>query len=207
MYTLYTIPGSCSTGITVLMEKLGVEYNLVKRDDVPNYNEIVPTNQVPAIKTENGNIITEGAAIAMYLLDKHGKELLPENIDERANFYQWLNFDYSTLHPAYGKLFSIVGNTDISDEIKSEVMQYFADTLSQLWNILDKHLLGRKYILGDTPCHVDYMATVYSSWNHYFPDTKIILGDNLKRFINDVSALPEFKAGYLAENIEFAVAA
>ncbi len=49
MYTVYTIPGSCSSGIVVLLEKLQVEYTAVKREDVPNYSEIVPTNQVPAL--------------------------------------------------------------------------------------------------------------------------------------------------------------
>lgn len=56
-----TLPGSCSTGIAVLLEKLGVPYQLIKRNDIADYQEIVPTNQVPALKTENGRIITEGA--------------------------------------------------------------------------------------------------------------------------------------------------
>jgi|GEM_PF-6803573 len=34
MYTLYTIPGSCSSGITVLLEKLQLEYSPVKRDSL-----------------------------------------------------------------------------------------------------------------------------------------------------------------------------
>ena len=71
MYTLYTIPGSCSTGITVLLERLELDYQLLKLDEVKGYSSIVPTKQVPALKTKEGQILTEGGAIALYLLEKH----------------------------------------------------------------------------------------------------------------------------------------
>jgi len=203
MYTLYTLPGSCSTGIVVLLEKLGVPYQLIKRNDVPDYQSMVPTNQVPALKTEDGRVIAEGAAIALYLLEKHDNAMLPTGIDKRSEFYQWLNFDYSTLHPAYGRMFAIAYKVKLSDEVKADTLQQLADSVSSLWAILDKRLETRKFILGDRPTHADYMAAVYSSWNAGFADTKIKLGDNVKRFIADVASLPEFKAAYEKEQIEF----
>lgn len=206
MYTLYTIPGTCSTGIAVLMEKLGVSYKSVKRDDVSDYTSIVPTNQVPALKTKDGKVITEGGAIALYLLEKHGKELLPSNLEARAEFYQWLNFDYATLHPAYSKLFATAWNPNLNDKTKAQIMQEFGDKLSSLWAILDKCLANQKFILGNEPCHVDYMAALYTSWNNFFPNTKITLGENVKRFVKDVQALPEFEAGYAADGAEFKAA-
>ena len=69
MYTLYSIPGTCSTGITVLLTRLGLDFEVIKRDDVPNYSDIAPTNQVPALK-DGDQIITEGSAIVLYLLEK-----------------------------------------------------------------------------------------------------------------------------------------
>lgn len=203
MYTLYTLPGSCSTGIAVLLERLGVHYQLIKRNDVPDYQKMVPTNQVPALKTEEGRILSEGAAIALYLLEKHDNDMLPTDIEARSEFYQWLHFDYSTLHPAYGRMFAISFKIKLSDQIKAETLQQLADTVSSLWAILDKRLATRKFILGDKPTHVDYMAAVYSSWNAGFADTKIELGENVKRFIADVASLPEFKAAYEKEQVEF----
>jgi glutathione S-transferase len=203
MYTLYTLPGSCSTGIVVLLEKLGVPYQLIKRNDVPDYQEMVPTNQVPALKTEGGRILTEGAAIALYLLEKYDNDMLPTDIEARSEFYQWLHFDYSTLHPAYGRMFAIAFKIKLSDEVKEKTLQQLADTVSSLWTILDKRLETRKFILGDKPTHADYMAAVYSSWNAGFANTKIEMGKNVKRFIADVASLPEFKAAYEKEQIEF----
>ncbi len=203
MYTLYTLPGSCSTGIVVLLEKLGVSYQLIKRNDVADYQQMVPTNQVPALQTENGRVIAEGAAIALYLMEKHDNTMLPKELEARSEFYQWLNFDYSTLHPAYGRMFAIAYRAKLSDKDKAETLQLLADTVSSLWAILDKRLETRTFILGDQPTHVDYMAAVYSSWNAGFADTKIELGKNVKRFIADVAALPEFEAAFEKEQIAF----
>lgn len=203
MYTLYTIPGSCSSGITVLLEKLQIEYTPVKREDVPNYQEIVPTNQVPALKTEDGQIITEGAAIVLYLLEKHNSTMLPAGPGEKAEFLRWMMFDYATLHPAYGRMFAINYKVQIDENEKLNVLKQLAEYTNSLWSILDKELEKKKFITGDNPTIVDYLATVYASWGKNFPDVPITLGDNVKRLINTVASLPEFQAGYKKENIEY----
>ena len=203
MYTLYTIPGSCSSGITVLLEKLQLEYTPIKREDVPNYSDIVPTNQVPALKTPDGQIITEGAAIVLYLLEKHNSPMLPADLSQKAEFLRWLMFDYATLHPAYGKMFAIQYKAQMDENEKIEVLKQLAPNVASLWAILDKELEKKKFITGDQPTIVDYLATIYSSWGKNFTDIKITLGKNVERLVEQVSALPEFQAGYKRENIEF----
>lgn len=203
MYTLYTIPGSCSSGIVVLLEKLQLEYKTVKREDVEKYTDIVPTNQVPALLTDDGQVITEGAAIALYLLEKHNSSMLPEDLGQKAEFLRWLMFDYATLHPAYGKMFAIQFRTQLDDDAKKDVLGQLAESVSFLWAILDRELAEKKFITGEQPTIVDYLATIYSSWAKNFPDVTINLGANVERLINEVSALPEFQAGYKKEDIEF----
>ena len=203
MYTVYTIPGSCSTGIVVLLEKLQLDYQTLKREDVENYQDLVPTNQVPALKTETGQIITEGAAIVLYLLEKHRPDLLPPTLEAKAEFYRWLFFDYATLHPAYGKMFALSYRTTLDDENKNLALKQLAEGVSSLWAILDKELEEKKFITGDTPTIVDYLAAIYASWGNTFPHIPIIIGSNVRRLIDDISALPEFQAGYRKEGIEY----
>lgn len=203
MYTLYTIPGSCSSGITVLLEKLQLEYTPVRRDDVANYSEIVPTNQVPALQTPDGQIITEGAAIVLYLLEKHNSPMLPGDLAQKAEFFRWLFFDYATLHPAYGRMFAVQYKVQIDETEKRNAVQQMSQYTSSLWAILDKELTKKQFITGDQPTIVDYLAAVYSSWGKNFQGIDIILGDNVKKLIETVSNLPEFQAGYRKENVEF----
>lgn len=207
MYTVYTIPGSCSSGIVVLLEKLQVPYTPVKREDVSEYSSIVPTNQVPALKTENGQIITEGAAIALYLLERHQSTMLPKDISQKAEFLRWLMFDYATLHPAYSKMFAVHFKLELNEHEKTKALRQLAVSLSALWAILDKELEKKRFITGDQPTIVDYLATIYSSWGNNFPDIKITLGKNVERLIDEVSQLPEFQAGFRKENAEFKKAA
>ena len=207
MYTLYSIPGTCSTGITILLEKLAVDFKTVAREDVPNYTEIVPTNAVPALKTEDGQIITEGAAIVLYLLEKHNSDMLPADLSEKAEFLKWLMFDYATLHVAYSKLFTIAMKVKMDEAEQANVMQQLGDQTSALWEIVDKRLSDKTFIMGDQATIVDYLMAIYSSWGNYFPNVKISLGQNVERFIADVQALPEFKAGFQTEQIQFKAAA
>ena len=202
MYTLYTIPGSCSSGITVLFEKLQLEYTPIKREDVSDYSAIVPTNQVPALKTPEGQIITEGAAIVLYILEKHKSSMLPADLAQKAEFLRWLMFDYATLHPAYGRMFAI-NRAKMEEQEKISVLKQLAAYVSSLWAILNKQLEKHTFITGDQPTVADYLATIYSSWGKNFPDIDITLGNNVQRLVDQVSALPEFKAGYKKENIEF----
>lgn len=205
MYTLYSIPGSCSTGITVLLKKLDVPFTVLTRDETPHYKEIVPTNQVPALKIGD-QVITEGAAIVLYLLEKHGADMLPSDLNQKAEFMQWLMFNYATLHPAYSKIFGI--NAVAHDAAnKAEIKQRAADALSNTWKIVDDRLATQKYIFGDTPTILDYLVTIYTSWNNYFPDLTITYGDNVQRLVNDIIELPEFKQAYDFEKTTFKHAA
>lgn len=203
MYTLYTIPGSCSSGITVLLEKLQIPYTPVKREDVENYIELVPTNQVPALQTPAGQIITEGAAIVLYLLEKYESPMLPGDLMRKAEFLRWLMFDYATMHPAYGRMFAIRFRVQMDESERTSVLKQLAGQVSRLWAILDKELEKKRFITGDEPTIVDYLAAVYASWGENFPDAGIVLGNNVKRLIDEVSVLPEFRAGYKKENLEY----
>jgi glutathione S-transferase len=203
MYTVYTIPGSCSSGVIVLLEKLQLEYEPVKREDVANYSEIVPTGQVPALKLPDGQIITEGGAIVLYLLEKHNSPMLPADLSKKAEFLRWLMFNYATMHPAYGRMFAIQYKIQIEENEKISALKQLAPYASSLWAILDKELEKKKFITGDQPTIVDYLATIYSGWGKNFQGIEITLGKNVERLVEQVSALPEFIAGYKKENIEF----
>ena len=207
MYTLYSIAGTCSTGITVLLEKLGIDFKVVQRDDVDDYQDSVPTNQVPALQLDDGHIITEGAAIALYLLEKHAPDSLPASAEGKAEFYRWLMFNYATLHPAYSKMFTVAFKADIDEKEQAKLQQQLAKQVSALWAILDKHLENTAFVAGDSPSVIDYLLAVYSSWNNRFPEVDITLGKNVEQLINVVTELPEFGAAYAREDTEFKAAA
>ncbi len=196
MYTLYSMSGSCSSGIHAWLVSLDIPVEIVFHQDVENYLEINPTGQVPALKTPDG-IITEGAAICLYLIKKHG---IPVAQDQLL-FSQQLMFNYATLHPAYSKMFTAHFAMPDSEQ-KTALMRVLAENVSKLWEIVDSRLQTQAYLAGDKVGILDYLITIYAHWGGVFPYVEIELGSNVSKLVAKVAALPEFIAVAEKENIE-----
>ena len=205
MYTLYSLPGSCSTGISILLTNLGQPFEVVNPKGMENYLSVSPTGQVPALD-DDGLLITEGAAIALYLLEKHGNENVADKLSDKAVFLRWLMFNYATLHPAYSKLFSVNGSMEDSAE-KTALMQALADKLSDTWAIVDRRLEDQNFMVGEQATIIDYLLAIYTGWNAFFPAQTITVGDNVRNLVSTVAGLPEFQEAYAKEGNEFVVAA
>ena len=205
IYKLYSIAGTCSTAITVLLNKLEQPFTVIQRKDVANYSGIVATNQVPALKADNF-FLTEGAAIVLYLLERHPSTMLPGDIKGRAEFYRWLMFNYATLHPAHSKIY---GLGHVAESITTDIqtlMQKLGDNVSTLWTIVNKHLATREFMVGDSVSIIDYLITIYTGWWQYSPDVDMTRGEHVLRLAKKVSALPEFEMAFKQENATFKMA-
>ncbi len=197
MYRLYAIPGTCSTGIHVLLNKLGQEVEIVNRDDVVDYEKLVPTNQVPAL-VDGDELLTEGSAIVFHLMEKHGVAPLPGR--ETREFRQWLLFNYATLHATYSKLFMVGVVNDIQDEsVRKQLINHVAERLSVLWGIVETRLEGRKFMVGESATVIDYLLSVYANWGNAVPDAYIEIGPRTRDLIKKVVALPEFASALQRE--------
>ena len=200
MYRLYSIPGSCSTGIHILLNKLGQEVEIVPRDTVEDYAEIVPTNQVPAL-VSGDELLTEGAAIVFHLLENH--DAMPAPGRETREFRQWLLFNYATLHATYSKLFMAgVANVVEHPDSRRALIDHIADRLSTLWSIVETRLESRAFVVSDEPTVIDYLLAIYGSWGNAVPEAEIEIGPNARRLIERVVALPEFAEAVERENID-----
>jgi glutathione S-transferase len=197
MYKLYSIAGSCSTGITVLLEKLGLDYEVIQRSDVDDYQSLVPTNQVPALVSDN-SVISEGAAIVLYLLEKHCDKFSTIDILDKAKFYQMLMFNYATLHPAYSKIMTI---STLSANKDMTLLQNLADNISDLWVIIDNHLENNQFMFHDEPTIIDYLIAIYTNWGKYMPKLNITIGDNVLRLAKQIYQTREFISACEKEGI------
>jgi glutathione S-transferase len=183
------------------MEKLNLKYEVIQRSEVANYADIVPTNQVPALVCED-QIITEGAAIVLFLLEKHSPYFNNLALNKRAKFYQMLMFNYATLHPAYSRVLAILRTNKDADP---KLLQKLADKISELWKIVDNHLANNEFMFDGKVSIIDYLITIYAGWHRYFPNLKVEIGENSKRLARQVSKLPEFVKAANRENFKIDV--
>jgi len=205
MYRLYNIPGSCSTGIHVLLNKLGQDVEIINRDDVPDYAALVPTNQVPALVADR-ELLTEGAAIVMHLLERH--DATQRTGQELREFRQWLLFNYATLHATYSKLFMAgVQNVVTHPESRTTLIEHIAARLSTLWAIVEARLEDRDTMVGSDHTVIDYLLAIYANWNNAVPEADIQIGPRTRALIARVVELPEFSQALAREGIEYRLAA
>jgi len=166
---LYYSKGACSLAPRIIIHELGlqsdfeaVDLKTKKTERGEDYLKINPKGSVPAILTEENELLTENAVIQQYLADQAQKEsLLPKVKDmKRYRVLEWLNFISSDLHKGAGVLF----NPALPQEIKEQV---FKPLLKNKLNYVDKNLKG-PFLLGKEFTLPDSYLFVILSWLPHF---------------------------------------
>lgn len=203
MYKLYYKAGACSMAVHVLLNELGVKFELENAFDsegrkTRDFLAAAPRGQVPTLIVD-GTPVVEGGAILTYLLDAHESALLPRGGIERATALQWLMWCNASLHPAYGRFFWLKGQ-DIDDTAKKTLMKNIQESIQSFWDQAEKRLGETRYLAGDQFGAADILMTVIANWNigHQFN-----YGPNLQRVLKEISGRPAYRQALAAENIEY----
>jgi len=159
---LYYATGTCALSPHIALLEAGLKFEVEKVDirakktaDGGDYLQINPKGYVPALKTDDGKILTEGPAIVQYIADrKPDSGLAPAcGTLERAQLQEWLNFIGTEIHKNFSPLF----NASLSQDVKD----YARGNLTKRFDYLNKRLEGRKFLLGDRFTVADgYLYTV-----------------------------------------------
>lgn len=185
MIKLYHAPMTRSVRVRWLLEELGLEYELVTLDffggdlKKPAFLSKNPLGRVPAI--EDGDVVMfESGAIVEYLLEKYGKgRLAPApGTPKRPEFLQWVHWSEATAMPPVSEFFQ---NSMIKPEDKRipQVVPEAVEKIGEWLAVLDRHLAGRDYLLGDDFSAADIMlaytiggANFAGLLDHRFPNVQ-----------------------------------
>ena len=158
---LYYSPGACSLAPHIVMREAGIPVELKKVDlkakqfEGGDYKQVNGKGYVPAVKLDDGSVLTEAPVIMQYLADqKPDAGLAPKaGSMERYRLQEWLNFITSELHKGMGNFF----NPALTDEWRKGV----TDRLALRMDWLAKQLDGKKYLMGDKFSVADaYLFTI-----------------------------------------------
>lgn len=190
---LYFSPGLCSLASHIVLREAGLPYELVRVDtathktkDGRDYYAINPKGYVPAIELDDGQVLTEGAALLQYLGDQAPSAgLIPApGTLERFRANEWLTFVSSEIHKGFSPLF----NRELTDEAKTVLKA----KLEKRLGLLDKHLADQRFLLGDGFSVADaYLFTIVS----WAPGVKLDLSrwPNLSAYMQRVAARPKVR--------------
>lgn len=196
MYTLYYLPGACSLATQAVLHELDQPVEIVDVKQLNNFTDINPVGAVPVL-IDGDNTLREGAAIFLYLFNKHKNDMLPTSGTSREQAIEDILFANATMHPAYGRLFFIAQH--ITDEhAKQTAFNAAAEAINSLWKVVDQQLAGQIFLGGERASAADILLAVYSRWGDKYPVT-ITFGGNTSRMLDAVQAMPSFQRSLEAE--------
>jgi len=198
---LYYSPGACSLASHIVAREAGIELPLEQVDlnakrtaGGADFLRINPKGAVPALELDDGEVLTEGAAIVQYLADRRPDSGLapPNGTLARYRLQEMLSFIGSEIHKTYSPLF----NPATIDTVRAERKTMLATRYG--W--LDRRLASQTWLVGDRFTAADAYLFTVTNWAAHV-DLDLSGFAAVAAFQQRVAARPQVQAALRAEGL------
>jgi GST-like protein len=169
--TLFGAAGSGSIAVEAALALIGRPYGLIDAvtwdEDHPESGDKVlaanPMRQVPALVLASGEVITESAAILIWLAEQHPEARLapPPGDPKRAQFLRWMSFVSAAIYSLYwvkDDPSRLVPDPAGHAALEARTLDRIADC----WRMMGAQVTPGRYILGDELSVLDLYVAVVS---------------------------------------------
>ena len=195
MLDVYAFATPNSIKVPIALEELGLDYALhgvnVRKGEqkTPEFIALNPNAKVPVLVDDQAAggtlVLTESAAILVYLAEKAGK-LLPASGEGRARVFEQLFFHASGLGPAFGQAGFFQRQ---AAEPQPLAIERFSTEARRTLQVLDRVLANHRFVVGDTFTIAD-IAHFGWLWRREFAGVSLDEAPNVARWYADVEARP-----------------
>ena len=169
-YKLYYAPGSAAMGVRLILEEIGVPYELIPSTidmDSPRPAEqlaINPNGWLPVLLYDD-NAMYECAAITVFLCDRHPQSALAPAIDDplRGLFLQTLVYFSSSIQNAFQLTYYPQRFADTAAD-EPGAQRRGNRRLRETWQIINHQIGHRQWILGDQFSAADIYCYMLTTW-------------------------------------------
>jgi GSH-dependent disulfide-bond oxidoreductase len=208
MIDVYFWPTPNGYKVTVMLEELGLKYNIVLvnigRGDqfTPEFLKVSPNNRMPAIIDSEGPggkpfAIFESGAILMYLAEKYGK-LMPSETRGKYEVIEWLMFQMASVGPMLGQAHHF---RLYAPEKLPYAIDRYTNEARRIYNVIDKRLSEAAYLAGEYS--IADIAVYPWLVPHNMQGQNLDDTPNLKRWYEEVHNRPAMQRGFavMAEEV------
>ena len=190
---LYSAPGTCATAMHIALEWIGRPYEVEHLDFAgmksPDYLKLNPSGVVPTL-VDGEMVLPEGLAILLYLVDVNpDADIGPAaGTPGRVDLHRWLVYLSGTLHPYFWPYFMPMRFTTDADghaSVKAASQLLVGRALA----LIDGHLEGRDWMVGDRKSVADAFLYPMASWAYGFDRPTDSYG-NVDRIMRKLAADP-----------------
>jgi glutathione S-transferase len=195
MLQLYFFPMACSLASRIALMEAGIEaryhpvYIWTKKvlEDDGDFRAVSSKGAVPVLVLENGEKLTENAAVLQYIADLRPElGLAPRPGDpDRYRLQEWLSFVGTEIHKAF--LFPTFWYA--TDAAKTSARERIGQNLS----VADAHLKSRQYLVGERFT----VADAYLAWSLLLLkrcSVDVAEWPSLASYLDRIRARPQVKA-------------
>ena len=164
---LYYFPGACSLAPHIAACEAGLAFDIEKVDlkekkteTGGDYTAINHKGAVPALKLDNGEVLTEVAVLLQYIAAQApASGLMPADGMARWRQLELINFVASELHKSFGPLFN--------PALPADAKPAFLDLIKLRLSYLEGVLGSKPYLAGDRFTAVDAYAFTIINWTKW----------------------------------------
>jgi GST-like protein len=183
-YILYGEQGSGAVAVEAALTLAGQPYEVIEADgDV--VDAVNPMRQVPALILPSGEVMTESAAILIWLAESHPQAgLAPAaGAPERARFLRWMAYVSAQIYALYwlrdepSRLVEEAGQQAV---LKTRAQARIA----HCWGEMERQVAPGPWLLGEALSVLDVYVTVVSRWSpgrRRFYDVAPRMGEVVRR--------------------------
>lgn len=182
------------------MELAGVDWEPVFVDffngatRTPDYREINEMGEVPVmVDTDHDYTLTQSGAIQDYVVHLTGK-LTASTPEARREILRWQLWDNHKLSSQAG-MTRFLMNFLPEEKRPAEVITFMQGRLKAAYTVLDGHLDGRNWIVGDTVTIADICCCSYLYYPEPFGFDRADW-PNMNAWLDRIAALPGWKHPY-----------
>jgi glutathione S-transferase len=159
------LPSGNGFKVRLLLAFLGVKYELVEKDILkgetrtPEFLALNPNGRIPLLELDDGRRLAESNAILFYLSE--GTKYLPDDRFARAEALHWMFFEQYSHEPyvavARFWIHSLHKEVEWADKLVEKHERGY-----QALGVMEKHLAGRSYFVGDRCSIADIALYAYT---------------------------------------------
>lgn len=154
----------------------------------PDFLRLNPVGKLPVL-VDGDQVITESAAIVMYLAEKYAdKGLMPASLQDRAQAYRWSFFAVTELEQP---LWRIARHSFVYPEAKRlpADIPLAREEFLEMAAVLDRHMAGREFIVGERISIADCVTAYVLDWGN---ENGLVAGfANLAAYLERMYARPK----------------
>ena len=168
-FVLYGAPGSGATPVHAALTLMGLPVKVV--DVAPwqgdrergRLTAVNPMRQVPVLVLPSGEIMTESAAMLVWLADRYPAAGLAPRIDDptRGQFLRWMSFVSAAIYSLYW-VRDEPARLASSAEAEATILDRTAERIAQCWRDMEAQMpRGPHYLLGDRLSVLDLLSLIH----------------------------------------------